>query len=345
MREEELGLGPEPEIPVTILTGFLGAGKTTLLNRILSEDHGHKIAVIENEFGETGIDNELLVQNDKEQIVQMNNGCICCTIRGDLSRILTDLRLRRDRGEIDFNRVVIETTGVANPGPVCQTFFMDDAIACFFRLDGVVTVVDAKHGDVTLDEQPEAKDQVGFADRIFVSKTDLVTPEQFEALKARLVAINPRAPIEAVHMGEVAIEKVLDLYGFNMNDILEIDPSFFSAVHPHRHNDDVQAFVFQSFKPMQPMRFEQYVQSLVAVYGPDMLRYKGVLYFRETRRRMVFQGVHMVFSADALGEWGERRPENKIVIIGRNLPQEAIVKGFESCLAGEDEPLVGSRQG
>lgn len=340
MQEDNLGLAPEPEIPVTILTGFLGAGKTTLLNRILSEDHHHKIAVIENEFGEEGIDNELLVQNDKEQIVQMNNGCICCTIRGDLSRILTNLRLRRDRGEIDFDRVVIETTGVANPGPVCQTFFMDDAIACFYRLDGVVTLVDAKYGNKTLDEQPEAKDQVGFADRIFVSKTDLVTPQEYEQLKARLISINPRAPIEAVQMGQVAVDKVLDIYGFNMNDILDIDPAFFSVVHPHHHNDDVKAFVFQSDRPMHPVRFEQYVQSLVAVYGQDMLRYKGVLYFRETRRRMVFQGVHMVFSADVLGEWGDRKPENKIVIIGRNLPSEAIVKGFESCLAAPDEPLV-----
>ena len=211
MQEDNLGLAPEPEIPVTILTGFLGAGKTTLLNRILSEDHYHKIAVIENEFGEEGIDNELLVQNDKEQIVQMNNGCICCTIRGDLSRILTNLRLRRDRGEIDFDRVVIETTGVADPGPVCQTFFTDAALACFYRLHGGVTLVDAKYGKKTLDEQPEAKDQVGFADRIFVSKTDLVTPQEYEQLKARLISINPRAPIEAVHMGQVAVDKVLHI--------------------------------------------------------------------------------------------------------------------------------------
>lgn len=331
----------EEMIPVTILTGFLGAGKTTLLNRILSENHGQKIAVIENEFGEEGIDNELLVQNDKEQIVSMNNGCICCTIRGDLSRILTDLRLKRAKGEIRFDRVVIETTGVANPGPVCQTFFMDDVIACYFRLDGVVTIVDAKHGEKTLDEQSEAKDQVGFADRIFVSKTDLVTPEDFESLKERLLHINPRAPIEAVHMGNVAVEKVLDIYGFNMNDVLEIDPQFFSAVHPHRHNDEVHAFVFASDKPFHPLRFEQYVQSLVSVYGQDMLRYKGVLFFRETPQRLVFQGVHMVFSADAVGLWGERKPENKIVIIGRNLPEAAIIKGFTSCLAGVDEPLAG----
>ena len=333
MQDQNYNMPAEPDIPVTILTGFLGSGKTTLLNRILTEDHKHKIAVIENEFGEEGIDNELLVQSNKEQIVQMNNGCICCTIRGDLSRILTDLRHRRDKGEIDFDRVIIETTGVANPGPVCQTFFMDDVVAEFFRLDGVVTVVDALHGSSTLDEQPEAKDQVGFADRIFISKKDLVSEEQYDALRKRLVAINPRAPIEAVHMGEVAVEKVLDLYGFNMNDVLDLDPDFLTGVHHHHHNEDVSAFVFESDRPFDAARFEQYLQSLVAVYGQDMLRYKGVIYVAGLDRRAVIQGVHMVFSADVLGPWGERTPRNKIVIIGRNLPQEAILKGFGTCLA------------
>lgn len=325
---------PEPEIPVTILTGFLGAGKTTLLNRILQENHNHKIAVIENELGQQDIDSDLLVQSRAEQIVTMNNGCICCTIRGDLSRVLTDLRLKRDRGEIHFDRVVIETTGVANPGPVCQTFFMDDAVAAFFRLDGVVTLVDAKHANETLDKEPEAKDQVAFADKIFISKKDLVTDEEYEALKARLIAINPRAPIEAVHMGEVAVDKVLDIYGFNMNDILDIDPSFLTGAHHHHHHeDDVSAFLFESDKPFDAPRFEQYIQSLVAVYGPDMLRYKGVLYLKGTDRRCVIQGVHMIFSADVLGPWGEKKPQNRIVIIGRNLPKEAILKGFETCLA------------
>ena len=190
-----------PQIPVTILTGFLGAGKTTLLNRILREDHGHKIAVIENEFGEEDVDSTLLVQTDKEQIVQMSNGCICCTIRGDLSRVLTNLRHRRDKGEISFDRVIIETTGVANPGPVA-------AVAAFYRLDGVVTVVDAKHGNETLDKELEAQAQVGFADRIFLTKTDLVTPDDVQAIRARLRAMNPRAPIKEAHMGEVAIDEV-----------------------------------------------------------------------------------------------------------------------------------------
>lgn len=323
-----------PQIPVTILTGFLGVGKTTLLNRILREDHGHKIAVIENEFGEEDVDSTLLVQTDKEQIVQMSNGCICCTIRGDLSRVLTNLRHRRDKGEIAFDRVIIETTGVANPGPVAQTFFMDDAVAAFYRLDGVVTVVDAKHGNDTLDKELEAQAQVGFADRIFLTKTDLVTPEETKAIRARLRAMNPRAPIKEAHMGEVAISDVLDIEGFNLNTVLDIDPEFLTDTgHHHHHGDEIGSFVFTSYTAFDPFRLERFWGTITQVYGPDLLRYKGVLYLEGTDHKMITQGVHMLVAADLGPKWAaDEKPMSKIVFIGRNLPEQAIITGLETCL-------------
>jgi G3E family GTPase len=354
----------EPHVPVTVLTGFLGAGKTTLLNRLLQEQHGHRIAVIENEFGPEGIDNELLVTDTQEQIVEMNNGCICCTVRGDLARILGDLKSKREAGTLEFERVVIETTGMANPGPVTQTFFMDDDISGYYLLDAVVTVVDAKHGHATLDRQPEAQNQVGFADRILLTKTDLVDGDEAASLRERLMRMNPRAPIVPVHMGRIAVDEVLDIRGFNLNAVLEIDPEFLAAEHPdaqrahghghdhghdhdphhahqgaghehrHHHDDAIKAFVFQSQRPFDAARFEEYLGTLTQVYGQDMLRYKGVLFIDGTPRRMVFQGVHMMMGADVGRPWGkDERPGSKIVFIGRNLPQEAIVKGLEACLA------------
>ena len=234
---------PDEMVPVTILTGFLGAGKTTLLKRILTEYHGKRIAVIENEFGPESIDNELLVQEQDEEIIELSNGCVCCTVRGDLMRTLNDLRTRRQAGELKFERVIIETTGMANPGPVCQTFFMDDDIADYYRLDAVVTVVDAKHGMETLDTQEEAQKQVGFADRILVSKKDLVTEAEYAALRRRIVHMNPRASIEAVHFGETDLKQLIDISGFNLNTILDIDPQFLAddhpdAAHDHDHGHD-----------------------------------------------------------------------------------------------------------
>lgn len=339
------------QVPVTVLTGFLGAGKTTLLNRILTEQHGHKIAVIENEFGPEGIDNELLVREAGEQIVEMNNGCICCTVRGDLVRILNDLKSKRQAGEIEFERVIIETTGMANPGPVTQTFFMDDDIAAYYLLDAVITVVDAKHGHDTLDQQPEAQNQVGFADRILMSKVDLVSQSDAQSLKDRLVQMNPRAPIKPVNFGDVPINEVLDLRGFNLNAILEIDPEFLAGQHPdaarngeehhhdgdhhhHHHDDAIKAFVFQSNRPFDPAKLEEYMGALTQVYGQDMLRYKGVLFMNGSNRRTIFQGVHMLMGADVGRPWAaHEKPSSKVVFIGRNLPKDAIVKGLEACLA------------
>ena len=320
-------------VPVTILTGFLGAGKTTLLNRILKEQHGHRIAVIENEFGEEGIDNELLLQEREEQIVEMNNGCICCTVRGDLIRILNDLRQRRESGELKFDRVMIETTGLADPGPVAQTFFLDDEIAEYYLLDAVITVVDAKHGDKQLDEHKEAVEQVGFADRILLSKVDVTPEADREKLRQRLVRINPRAPIKPVNFGDADITDILDIRGFNLNAILEIDPEFLTS-DEHEHDEAVQSFVYKTNRAFDPTKLEDFLGGLIQVYGPDMLRYKGVLFMKGSDRQTVFQGVHQMMGADMGRKWqpGEK-PSSKMVFIGRNLPKDMFIKGLEQCLA------------
>ena len=255
------------QVPVTILTGFLGAGKTTLLNRILSENHGRKIAVIENEFGEEGVDNDILLREDgPEQIIEMNNGCICCTVRGDLVRILGDLQRKRDAKQLDFERVIIETTGLADPAPVAQTFFIDDKIAEYYLLDAVITVVDAKHAQTQLDEHHEAQEQVGFADRILLSKTDLITEDEQIRLKERLVKMNPRAPMKNVHFGNTPIEDVLDIRGFNLNSVLEIEPGFLED-DEHEHSDEVRSFVFKTDKPFDSVKLEEFLSAMIQVYS------------------------------------------------------------------------------
>jgi G3E family GTPase len=346
-------------IPATILTGFLGSGKTTLLKRVLTEAHGQKIAVIENEFGEENIDNEILVSDTKEQVIQMNNGCVCCTIREDLRTTLADLAEKKRKGELDFERVVIETTGLADPGPVAQTFFMDDEIAESYLLDSVLTLVDAKHAETQLDERQEARRQVGFADQIFISKSDLVAKADVDALMHRLKHMNPRAPQQAVHFGEVPIASVFDLKGFNLNAKLDIDPEFLNAddghghdhhghdhdhhdhehgehcdhPHHHAHDDDVKSFVFRSKKAFSPAKLEDFLGAIVQVYGPKMLRYKGVLNMKGSDRKVIFQGVHQLMGSDLGPKWapGEEKL-SKMVFIGIDLPKEILLQGLEQCL-------------
>jgi len=319
-------------VPVTILTGFLGAGKTTLLNRILKEDHGHRIAVIENEFGEIGVDNEIIETGD-EQIVEMNNGCICCTVRGDLIRILGTLKEKRDGGKLNFDRVVIETTGMADPGPVAQTFFTDEEIGNYYLLDSIITLVDAKHAPKQLDEFHEAQEQVGFADRILLSKTDLVSQDETDSLSKRLKRMNPRAPIKKVHFGDAPIGEVLDIRGFNLNAILQLDPEFLVDSH-HEHHDEVESFVFKSAKPFDGQKLEQFLSGMIQVYGPDLLRYKGVLWMKGNPRRVVFQGVHMMMGGDMGKPWGKGEKKQSIMVfIGKKLPKDIFIAGMEECLA------------
>ena len=344
-------------IPVTILTGFLGSGKTTLLKRVLNEGHGQKIAVIENEFGEENIDNDILVSNTPEQIVQMSNGCICCTIREDLSETLQLLAAKKRKGLLDFERVVIETTGLADPGPVAQTFFMDEEIAESYLLDSILTLVDAKHAAQQLNDRQEARRQVGFADQIFISKTDLVAKEEVDALVHRLKHMNPRAPQRAVHFGEVALSEVFDLRGFNLNAKLDIDPDFLKEEghdhhdhahgapcdhpshqheghgHHHHHDDDVKSFAFRSDRPFDPARLEDFLGAVVNIYGPRMLRYKGVLNMSGTDRKVIFQGVHQLMGSDLGPQWSDGEPRtSKMVFIGIDLPKDIFLQGLEQCL-------------
>jgi len=320
-------------VPVTILTGFLGSGKTTLLNRILKEDHGHRIAVIENEFGEVGVDNEIL-ERGEEQIVEMNNGCICCTVRGDLIRILGTLREKRDSGAMKFDRVVIETTGMADPGPVAQTFFVDEDISRYYLLDAIVTLVDAKHAGPTLDAFHEAQEQVGFADRILLSKTDLVAEEETASLIGRLTKMNPRAPVSKVHFGRAPIEEILDIRGFNLTAVLEIEPDFLTEDH-HEHDDEVESFVFRTEKAFRGDKLETFLSGMLRVYGADLLRYKGILWMKGNPRRVVFQGVHMLMGGENGKPWSKaEKKQSVMVFIGRKLPRDLFIAGLEQCLAG-----------
>jgi G3E family GTPase len=335
------------KIPVTVLTGYLGAGKTTLLNRILSEPHGKKYAVIVNEFGEIGIDNDLVVGAD-EEVFEMNNGCICCTVRGDLIRIIEGLMRRKGK----FDAIIVETTGLADPAPVAQTFFVDENVGRRARLDAVVTVADAKWLKDRLKDAPEAKNQIAFADVILVNKTDLVSDAELREVEARIRAINPYAKLHRTQKSQIALDQVLGRNAFDLDRILDIEPEFLHADdhdHDHHHGDghdhhhhglkhyhdeDMQSFSLSTDKPLNPDKFFPWIQKLVAEDGPKILRCKGILSFKDDPDRFVFQGVHMILDGDHQRPWkdGEKR-DSRLVFIGRELPEEKIRKGFEGTIA------------
>jgi G3E family GTPase len=341
--------------PVTVLTGYLGAGKTTLLNRILSEPHGKKYAVIVNEFGEIGIDNDLVVNAD-EEVFEMNNGCICCTVRGDLIRIIEGLMRRKGK----FDAIIVETTGLADPAPVAQTFFVDEEVGAKTRLDAVVTVADAKWLKDRLKDAPEAKNQIAFADVILVNKTDLVTAAELEEIEARIRGINPYAKLHRTQRAQVPLDEVLGRNAFDLDRILDIEPDFLHGDDGHNHHDhdnhhhdhghdhdhgdhhhglkhyhdeEMQSISLRTDKPLDPEKFFPWIQNLVATDGPAILRSKGILAFDDDPDRFVFQGVHMILDGDHQRPWqeGEKR-ESRIVFIGRNLPEEKIREGFAACV-------------
>ncbi len=320
----------ETTIPVTVLTGYLGAGKTTLLNRILSENHGRKYAVVINEFGELGVDNDLVVDTD-EEVFEMNNGCICCTVRGDLIRIVGGLMKRRGK----FDGIIIETTGLANPAPVAQTFFVDEGVRAKTRLDAIVTVVDAKNLPARLADSAEAEAQIAFADVIVLNKTDLVSEPELEAVEASIRKINRFARIHRTQRSAVAIADVLDQGGFDLQRILaDVQPGFLTETE-HEHNDDINSMSFEVTQPIDPEKFNAWISQLLQEKGQDLLRTKGILNYPGEERRFAFQAVHMIADGDFIGPWpaGEER-RSKLVFIGRNLNRPQLRRGFEACQAG-----------
>jgi len=344
------------KIPVTVLTGYLGAGKTTLLNRILSEPHGRKYAVIVNEFGEIGIDADLVVGAD-EEVFEMNNGCICCTVRGDLVRIIDGLMRRKGK----FDAIVVETTGLADPAPVAQTFFLDEAVGRRTKLDAVVTVADARWLAHRLKDAPEAKNQIAFADVILVNKTDLVEAEELAEIEARIRGINPYARVHRTERCAVPLSEVLDRNAFDLDRILDLEPEFLETDHDHAHGHDhdhgghdhhhdhgshhhgglrhyhdeeMQSLSVATDQPLSADKFFPWVQDLVQKEGPNILRCKGILSFKDDPDRFVFQGVHMILDGDHQRCWrDDERRESRVIFIGRNLPQEKIKEGFRGCIA------------
>jgi len=344
---------PAPaKIPVTVLTGYLGSGKTTLLNRILSEGHGKKYAVIVNEFGEINIDSDLIVESD-EEIYEMNNGCICCTVRGDLIRVVEGLMRRPDR----FDAIIVETTGLADPVPVAQTFFMDDDVRSKASLDAVVTLVDAKHLPLRLKDSTEAEDQIAFADVVLINKTDLVEKGELAALEATIRKINPHATIHHTARANIALDQILERGAFDLKRTLENDPAFLDEAqaechdhdhdhghdhdhhHHHHHHDEanpahdvsVQSVSLRGGE-MNPNLFFTWLQQVTQAQGPDILRLKGIIAFKDDPERYVVQGVHMILEGDHQRAWREDEARvSRLVFIGRNLDEAALKSAFEAC--------------
>jgi len=330
-----LPLRTGPAIPVTILTGFLGSGKTTLLNRLLSEAHGHRLAVIENEFGEVDVDSRILLREAREEIVQTANGCLCCTVRGDLRRGLVSLYQRREAGELHFDRVVIETTGLAQPAPVVQTLLTDDWLAQRYRLDGVVTLVDGIHGAAQLERHREAQEQVGFADRLVVTKPDLADAQTLAALTDRLHDMNPRAPIRVAERGEAPVDWVLDIGGFDVSSVLELHPGFPRYARPGAHSAGVESWVHRTDRPFDRERLELFLETLLEWYGADLLRHKGILALEGEPCRWIFQGVHRQRALTPGDAWAADEPRDSVLVfIGIGLPREVLAGGLDRCAAG-----------
>jgi len=315
------------QTPVTVLTGYLGSGKTTLLNRILTETHGKRYAVIVNEFGEVGIDNDLIVNAD-EEIFEMNNGCICCTVRGDLIRIIEGLMKRKGK----FDGIIVETTGLADPAPVAQTFIVDEEVRRRTKLDAIVTVIDAKHLLGEIESAHEAQEQIAFADVILINKTDLVTSDEIKQVEARIRQINPYAKLHRTEKCSLDLGKVMGMDAFDLNRILEFEPDFMNETHAHEHDSHVKSLSLKSSRDLDPDRFLPWIQMIVQKLGMDILRMKGILAFKDDPDRFVVQGVHMLIEGSPQRPWKKKEArESRLVFIGRNLPEDVLRSGFEAC--------------